>query len=73
LLFGLSGTVSKKLDSATQWNKENKPRLHGKQEQSMALDMAPRMQLGCACPTSTMQLILQARRLEMKGEIWTLV
>lgn len=67
--------VYKKPDSATQWNKEDKPSLHGKQEQSMALDMAPRMRSGCACETgsSTVQLILQARRLEIKGERWTLV
>lgn len=41
----------------------------------MALDMASRTRLGCACETgsSTVQLILQARRLEIKGERWTLV
>lgn len=67
--------VYKKPDSATQWNKEDKRSLRGKQEQSTALDMALRMHLGCACETgsSTVQLILQARRLEIKSERWTLV
>lgn len=67
--------LCKKPDSATQWNKEDKPSLDGKQEQSMALDTAPRTRLGCACVTgsSTLQLILQARTLEIKGERWTLV
>lgn len=41
----------------------------------MALDTAPRTRLGCACETgsSHLQLIFQARTLEINGERWTLV
>lgn len=63
-----------KPDSATQWNREDKPRVHGKQEQSTILHTAGpcsdplKMCLGCACGTdfSPVQLILQASRWKLK-------
>lgn len=46
-----------------------------KREQIPALDTALRMRLGCACESgsSTVQLLLQARRLKINGKRWTVV
>lgn len=38
--FPSTGMVKMKPDSATQWNREDKPRVHGKQEQSTILHTA---------------------------------
>lgn len=45
--FPSSGMVEMKPDSATQWNREDKPRVHGKQEQSMILHTAGPCSVPC--------------------------
>lgn len=52
--------------------KEDKRSLHGKQEQSTALAIAQKMSV-LVSGSSSVHLILQARRPDIQGERWTLV